>query len=157
VIRVLFVCTGNICRSPTGEAVLRAKVAKAGLSDRILVDSAGTTAYHVGEAPDARSRAAARLGGYSMDGQTARQVDKSDYETFDCLLAMDRGHHRALLRACPAPLRDRVHMLMDFASHYPKGSDVPDPYYGGEDGFSTVLRMVEDACDGLLDTLKTRL
>ncbi|MCF8479150.1 MAG: low molecular weight phosphotyrosine protein phosphatase [Rhodospirillum sp.] len=156
-IRVLFVCTGNICRSPTGEAVLKAKVAEAGLADRIQVDSAGITAYHIGEAPDARSRAAARPRGYSMDGQKARQVEKADFEGFDYILALDRGHFRTLHRACPEALRDRIHMLMDFAIHHAKGGDVPDPYYGAEDGFNTVLTMVEDACDGLLADLKARL
>jgi protein-tyrosine phosphatase len=156
-IRVLFVCTGNICRSPTGEAVLKAKIAEVGLADRVQVDSAGTTAYHIGEAPDSRSRAAARLRGYSMEGQKARQLEKADFDGFDYILALDRGHFRTLQRSCPENKRDRLHMLMDFATHHAKGADVPDPYYGGEDGFTTALTMVEDACDGLLADLKTKL
>lgn len=151
-IRVLFVCTGNICRSPTGEAVLRQQVAQRGWSDRIEVDSAGVADYHVGEPPDHRSQAHAARRGLDLSGLRARQVGLADFSQFDWLLALDRGHLAALRAQCPPALRSRVCLLMDFAPDHPL-REVPDPYYGGAQGFEQVLDMIELACRGFLDQL----
>ncbi|MBK1663251.1 phosphotyrosine protein phosphatase [Rhodospirillum rubrum] len=152
--RILFVCTGNICRSPTAEVVFRAKAQAAGLGERVFVDSAGTASYHVGEPADGRSAEAARRRGYRFEGQIARQVRANDFETFDLILALDAGHLAALRRLCPPARRDRLALLMDHASPPWAGSDVPDPYYGGAGGFDDVLDRIEDACDGLVERLK---
>jgi protein-tyrosine phosphatase len=155
-IKVLFVCTGNICRSPTAEGVFRAVVASAGLAGRIGADSAGTHGYHVGEPPDARSMAAARKRGIAMDDLRARKVSVSDFEAFDLVLAMDRSHHDILSRLCPKGREDRLTLFMDFAPDW-NIKDVPDPYYGGADGFERVLDMIEDGSRALLTHLKDRL
>ncbi|WP_374426207.1 low molecular weight protein-tyrosine-phosphatase [Ideonella dechloratans] len=151
-IRVLFVCTGNICRSPTGEAVLRQQVAERGWRDRIEVDSAGVADYHVGEPPDPRSQAHAARRGLDLSRLRARQVEMADFSQFDWLLALDRGHLAALRAQCPPALRSRVRLLMDFAPDHPL-REVPDPYYGGAQGFEQVLDMIELACRGFLDRL----
>lgn len=152
---VLFVCTGNICRSPTAEGVLRARAEASGRSapETLRIDSAGTTAYHEGEPPDPRAAAAALARGYDLSGITARQITPADFDQFDLLLAMDRSHLQALRRACPPHLLDRVHLFMRYATRHPQDSGVPDPYYGGPQGFEAVLDMIEDACDGLLAQL----
>ncbi len=156
-LKVLFVCTGNICRSPTAEGVFRALVEREGLADRIGVDSAGTHAYHAGEAPDRRSAEAARRRGVELDHLRARQVVKADFDTFDLILAMDRGHHAKLLGSCPPPRRDAVALFLSFAPQLGV-QDVPDPYYGGHDGFERVLDMIEAGSIGLLDHIRaTRL
>lgn len=151
-IRVLFVCTGNICRSPTGEAVLRQQVAQRGWSDRIEIDSAGVADYHVGEPPDRRSQAHAARRGLDLSGLRARQVGLADFSQFDWLLALDRSHLVALKAQCPPALRSRVRLLMDFAPDHPL-REVPDPYYGGAQGFEQVLDMIELACRNFLDQL----
>jgi len=157
-VAVLFVCTGNICRSPTAEGVFRNKVRAAGLDGQLRIDSAGTTAYHEGEPPDARAAAAARRRGYDLDGQTARQVRRTDFETFDMLVAMDRGHFNQLRRLAPdEAARSRVVMMSAFATRPGTPRDVPDPYYGSGDGFERVLDMLEDAADGLLERIRARL
>lgn len=154
--RVLFVCTGNICRSPTAEGVFRHLAAAAGLADRFAADSAGTHGYHVGEAPDPRSQAAAARRGVDLSAQRARQVTAEDFEDFDLILAMDRGHYRQLAALAPPHAAHRVRLFLDFAS--PGGAkDVPDPYYGAGDGFETVLDLVEDAARGLLDHLRAEI
>lgn len=144
--KVLMVCTGNICRSPTAEGVLRQMAREAGLA--ITVDSAGTQDYHVGEAPDRRACAHAAKRGYDLNSLRARQVQAEDFERFDLVLAMDRGHLAILLRRCPAQYRHKVQMFMDYAGR--EGEEVPDPYYGGAEGFERVLDRVEAACRGLL-------
>ncbi|MCO5979103.1 low molecular weight protein-tyrosine-phosphatase [Ideonella oryzae] len=151
-IRVLFVCTGNICRSPTGEAVLRQQVALRGWGERIEVDSAGVAGYHVGEPPDHRSQAHAARRGLDLSGLRARQVGLADFSQFDWLLALDRSHLVALRAQCPPALRSRVCLLMDFAPDHPL-REVPDPYYGGAQGFEQVLDMIELACRNFLDQL----
>ncbi|MQX35673.1 low molecular weight protein-tyrosine-phosphatase [Roseospira navarrensis] len=157
-VAVLFVCTGNICRSPTAEGLFRHKVRAARLGDAITIDSAGTTAFHVGEPPDARAAEAAARRGYSLDGQSARQVRPDDFRRFDLLIAMDRGHHKRLRAMAPdAAALARVVMMSDFASRPGGPADVPDPYYGGGDGFQRVLDMLEDATEGLLSHLRERL
>jgi protein-tyrosine phosphatase len=153
-VRILFVCMGNICRSPTAEGVLRHLVAERGLEDEIEIDSAGTGGWHAGDPPDSRSAAAARRRGIALTG-AARQVRAADFEDFDLLLAMDRDNVADLRERAPAGTEDKVRLLREFdrASAGGRNLDVPDPYYGGPDGFDTVLDQVEAACRGLLDEI----
>ena len=152
-IRVLFVCTGNICRSPTAEGVFRRMVEDAGLEDRIGSDSAGTEGYHIGESPDERSCAAARQRGYPIDDLRARQVRPRDFEVFDLILAMDRGHLSQLLRLSPPERAGRVKLFLDYAP-WAGARDVPDPYYGGPGGFTRVLDLIEAGCRGVLEAVE---
>jgi protein-tyrosine phosphatase len=148
-IRVLFVCLGNICRSPTAEGVFRARVAREGLTHQIATDSAGTHDYHIDEPPDPRSRAAARQRGVDISDLRGRQVMREDFERFDYVLAMDRSNLRHLARLCPKGREPRLKLLLEFARDV--GMDeVPDPYYGGTDGFEHVLDLAEAAAEGLL-------
>ena len=152
---VLFVCLGNICRSPTAEAVFRARVEAAGLADSIRIDSAGTGDWHIGKAPDKRMQAAAARRGYDLAPLRARQVRPQDLTEFDYVLAMDNANLNDLRALAPgAPVQPAL-----FLAFHPQqqGGEVPDPYYGGEEGFETVLDMVEVASEGLLDTLRARL
>jgi len=156
--RILFVCLGNICRSPTAEAVMRELVRREGLEGQIEVDSAGTGDWHVGEPPDARSAEAARRRGIVMDG-AARQVVAGDFDDWDLLLAMDRSNHRALLSlAADEESRAKARMLREYDQEAVASGDldVPDPYFGGERGFEDVLDLVERACRGLLEDLRSR-
>lgn len=154
---VLFVCMGNICRSPTGEGLFRAHVDDQGLTDSIHIDSAGTISYHTGNAPDPRMTAAAARRGHHLEGQ-ARQVRPDDFDRFDLIVAMDRENYSDLMdlgQAREGHLReDHLRLLSSFL---PAGSpvDVPDPYYGGAQGFETVLDMIEAACPAILDFLLT--
>jgi low molecular weight protein-tyrosine phosphatase len=150
--RILFVCTGNICRSPTAEGVMRSLLRAEGLDDRIELDSAGTGPWHAGEPPDGRATDAARTRGIVLDG-VARQVRLGDFGAFDLLLALDREHERDLLALAPDDdARAKVRLLREFdpASVATGDLDVPDPYYGGARGFEHVLELVEAACRGLL-------
>lgn len=148
-VRVLFVCTGNICRSPAAEGVFRGLVAARNLDDRIAVDSAGTGSWHVGEAPDERMRETARLRGFDLSAQRARQVRQDDFATFEFIVAMDRGHMRDLTRLCPRDERGRLSLFLE---RVPAAGtlDVPDPYYGGDTGFETVMDLVEAGAAALL-------
>jgi len=154
--RILLVCLGNICRSPTAEGVLRRLVRDEGLDDRVEIDSAGTGDWHVGEPPDSRSTEAARRRGIELDG-AARQFGADDFDRFDLILAMDAGNRDELLRLAPDDeARAKVRLLREFdpASSGAEDLDVPDPYFGGEQGFERVLDLVEAAARGLLDDLR---
>jgi protein-tyrosine phosphatase len=155
-VRLLFVCMGNICRSPTAEAVMARELREAGLEDRVELDSAGTGSWHVGDPPDPRSTAAAARRGVTLGG-AARQVAPEDLATFDLVLAMDRQNRDALERLAPdAAARARIRLLREFdpAAVAAGDLDVPDPYYGAGDGFAQVLDVVEAGCAGLLRSLR---
>lgn len=151
-IGVLFVCMGNICRSPTAEAVFRHYVENAGLSDNILIDSAGTHDYHIGDPPDARARHAAQQRGYDMGGLRGRQVETKDFERFDYVLAMDKAN-LAILQRLAQQSGGEPRLFLEYARHHAE-REVPDPYYGGAQGFEHVLDMVEDAAEGLLQHIR---
>ena len=154
--RILFVCMGNICRSPTAEGVMRRLVSDAGLEHDFEIDSAGTGSWHAGDSPDRRATAAAAVRGITLEG-AARQVRPRDFEHFDLLLAMDRENLRELRTFSPdGDAAGKARLLREFdpGSAGAPDLDVPDPYYGGPDGFETVLDQVEAACRGLLDTLR---
>ncbi len=154
--RILFVCMGNICRSPTAEGVMRGLLRAAGLERVVAIDSAGTGGWHAGDPPDSRAVAAARSRDVVVDG-AARQVTDEDFERYDLLLAMDRENERDLLARAPdAQARAKVRLLREFdpASVAAGDLDVPDPYYGGPHGFDRVLDLVEAACRGLLDEVR---
>ena len=151
--RVLFVCTGNICRSPTAEGVFRAVVDAEGLTHAIAADSAGTGGWHVGELPDSRAMEAALERGYDLGDQRARQVGRDDFALFELIVAMDRGHLRDLARMCPKGDDHRLRLFLDFAPQFGV-RDVPDPYYGGEDGFESVLDMAEAGARGILGHIR---
>ena len=153
---VLVVCTGNICRSPTGEGVLRHLVDHRGLADRIRIASAGTHDYHVGEAPDARSVTHAARRGYDLSEQRAAQVSREDFHEHDYILAMDRGHLRILRGLQPAQSRAKLGLFLEASGRW-KDEDVPDPYYGGTAGFEQVLDMIEEAGGRWLDRFEAEL
>lgn len=153
---VLFVCLGNICRSPTAQAVFAAQLAASSLAGQIGVDSAGTAAYHLGKAPDPRSRAAARERGYNLDNLRARQVNHDDFLRFDYILAMDASNLSQLEAIAheAGPGRASLRLFLDFAASSDR-REVPDPYFGGDDGFETVLDLCEEASQGLLTHLQS--
>ncbi len=151
--KILFVCTGNICRSPTAEGVARRWLALAGLGDAVGVDSAGIQGYHVGEAPDPRTQSAALRRGYDLSRLRARKVQAKDFADFDLLLAMDRDHFHYLRERAPDGCKHKVRMLMSFAAGA-RRDDVPDPYYGGITGFDAVLDLCEDAVQGLIEEIR---
>jgi protein-tyrosine phosphatase len=153
---VLVVCTGNICRSPTGEGVLRHLAEKRGLADRVRVASAGTHDYHVGEPPDPRTLQHASKRGYDFSSQRAAQVTKQDFDEFDYILAMDRSHLRILRSMQPPGSKAKVGLFLEASDKW-KGEDVPDPYYGGVEGFERVLDMVEEAAGRWLDRFEAEL
>ena len=151
---VLFVCMGNICRSPTAEGVFRHHAESAGLGERLLIDSAGTHAYHVGEPADRRARAAAERRGISLEGIAARRVVADDFERFDFILAMDEDNLARLQSESPEEHQHKVRLVLEFADVHE--TEVPDPYYGGAAGFERVLDLVEEASRGLLETLSRK-
>lgn len=153
---ILMCCMGNICRSPTAEGVLRAKLDAAGLTDRVELDSAGTHDYHVGRAPDARSQRHALQRGYDLSALRARQVGVADFDRFDLVLAMDLANMAALRRLHPEVGPDKLRLLMSFATVH-RVEEVPDPYYGEGGGFERVLDYIEDACDGVIAMLQRQL
>ncbi len=155
-IRVLFVCLGNICRSPTAQGLVASALEEAGLAGHVEVDSAGTHAYHVGEPPDPRAQAAAARRGVDLAPLRARRVEAADFERFDYILAMDRENLAHLQSICPPGAEDKLRLFMSFAPDM--GLDeVPDPYYGASAGFDRVLDLIEAAAEGLIADIRSRL
>ncbi len=155
-VRVLFVCMGNICRSPVAEGVFRRMLEGAGLVEKVYVDSAGTHSYHTGAPPDNRSQATALRRGVDLRGLRARKVTVADFAEFDYVLAMDRDNFEHLLALCGEPeLRRRIQLFMDYAPDLPE-REVPDPYYGGPNGFERVMDLIEEAAEGLLARIRER-
>jgi protein-tyrosine phosphatase len=152
--RICFVCMGNICRSPTAEGVMREMLARAGLGDRVALDSAGTGGWHVGELPDPQTREAARRRGLSLDHR-ARQFVPADFDRFDLLLAMDHSNLRNMSRmASSEAQRSKLRLFRSFDAASPDGAEVPDPWGGSDDGFETVLDVCEAACRGLVEHVR---
>lgn len=154
--RVLLVCMGNICRSPTAEGVLRKYIKNNGLGDKVEVDSAGTHGYHVGEAPDSRTQRAASARGYNLTQVRARKVARQDLDYFDLILAMDKSNLDNLWRMATPEQKERIKLFMDYAKNF-DDDEVPDPYYGLGHGFDLVLDMVEDAAEGLIEEIKQKI
>jgi len=152
-VRVLFVCLGNICRSPTAEGVFRKLVSEHKLELQFEIDSAGTHAYHIGEMPDERAQAACARRGIDISRLKGRRAVAADIEKFDYVLAMDRENYEHLLEICPPGLESRIRLFMEFAPNRPE-REVPDPYFGGAGGFDRVLDMIEDAALGLLEEIR---
>ena len=154
-VRVLFVCMGNICRSPTAEGVFRHLVTNAGLAQHIYIDSAGTHAYHIGNPPDLRSQAAALKRHIDLSSQRARKVCTDDFSNFDYVLAMDNSNLEELHVICPADAKTKPNLFLHF-SQQSREREVPDPYYGGDHGFEHVLDLIEDASQGLLIAIRKK-
>lgn len=153
--RVLLVCMGNICRSPTAEAVLRQMIKNNKLGHIVEVDSAGTHGYHVGEAPDSRTQRAALARGYNLSQLRARKVARQDIDYFDLILAMDKSNLDNLRRMAPPEAHERIKLFMDYSKNF-EDDEVPDPYYGLGHGFDLVLDMVEDGAQGLVDEIRQK-
>lgn len=153
-VSILFVCMGNICRSPTAEGVFRQRVVEAGLSDWIFIDSAGTHAYHAGHPPDRRAKAAAERRGIALGDIRARRISDEDFEQFDYIIAMDDDNVARLIEQSPPEHHPKVRLFLEFSSSGQR--EIPDPYYGGATGFERVLDLVEDASRGLLETLSKK-
>ncbi len=151
-VKILFVCMGNICRSPTAEGVFRHMAKQVDAEDEILIDSAGTHAYHVGNPPDGRAQGAALKRDIDLSGQRARRVSKDDFVEFDYVIAMDESNKDDLLSICPTGYEKRIHLFLDFAEC--DETEVPDPYYGQGRGFEIVLDLVENASNGLLKHIR---
>ncbi|WP_250658265.1 low molecular weight protein-tyrosine-phosphatase [Alkalimarinus coralli] len=153
-VRVLFVCLGNICRSPTAHGVFEHLLEREGLAGAVMVDSAGTGAWHAGNPPDKRAQLAAQERGYDLSSIRARQVEEKDFEVFDYILAMDKSNRTDLFEMADHSTKEKISLLLDFADN--AAQEVPDPYYGGDRGFNTVLDLVEEACEGLLRDIKNK-
>lgn len=151
-VSVLFVCMGNICRSPTAEGVFCHVVKQRNMQDVIKVDSAGTHAYHIGESPDSRSQATAKSRGVDLSAQSARKIEAVDFERFDYVIAMDRSNYENLKALATVEQQEKLYLFMEFSSAW-DNTEVPDPYYGGGDGFKNVFDMVQSASEGLLETI----
>ena len=154
-VKILFVCMGNICRSPTAHGVFRALVEEEGLADVIVIDSAGTHAYHVGEPPDQRAQRTAQRRGIKLADLRARRVTEEDFRAFDYVVAMDQENFMSLSSLCPEGMHEKLHLFMDFAPDL-RTREVPDPYYGGPGGFERVFDLVDAAARGLLEDLRRR-
>ena len=154
-VKVLFICMGNICRSPTAHGVFEALVKREGLADRIEVDSAGTHSYHANKAPDPRSQKTALNRGLDISDQRARKAESNDFIQYDYVLAMDQDNYHALCAICPEGMENKLELLMDYAPDS-RMREVPDPYSGGSQGFEKVFDMVEAAAEGLLEDIRTQ-
>lgn len=154
---ILFICLGNICRSAAANGIMESKVNQAGLESKIKVDSAGTYGGHAGELPDSRMRAAAAARGYSLTHRS-RRVREDDFFDFDMIIVMDDNNYENICRLAPErKYLDKVYRFVEFCRHHPQWSYVPDPYYEGREGFELVLDLLEDGCEGLLETLTKEL
>lgn len=153
--KILFVCLGNVCRSPTAEGVFRALLEREGMGDEVLVDSAGTHAYHIDKSPDPRARTVALARGIDIGRLRARRIRMSDFEEFHQILVMDEQSYDALIFTCPKIYAHKIGYFLDYAPHL-KSKSIPDPFYGDEMGFERMLDMIEDACQGLLQALLSR-
>jgi len=153
-VNVLFVCMGNICRSPTAEGYFRHIVEEAGLTDKIKIDSAGTHAYHIGSPPDHRAQAAASKRGIDLSALRGRKVENKDFNNFDYVLGMDNSNHSDLQEVAGGNANN-LFMFLEFSNNFSE-TEVPDPYYGGDQGFEHVLDLIEDASRGLLNDIKER-
>lgn len=156
-IKVLFVCTGNICRSPTAEGIFRHYVEEQGLSKHIHIDSAGLLDYHEGDGADHRTQAHAKKRGFDLSQIISRPIIRDDFKEYDYLIAMDGSHLQAMVELCPENLKESrvIKLMLDYSKKW-KGQGVPDPYYTGEDGFELVLDMIEESCKVLLEEIKTK-
>ncbi len=154
-IKVMFVCMGNICRSPTAHGVFRKLIQDEGLNDDIYIESSGTHAYHVGESPDSRAQSTARGRGIELGDLRAQKIKASDFENFDYVLAMDEDNYSILSSLCPSQYRDRLQLFLNFADDS-SVREVPDPYYGGASGFDYVFDLVEEGSRGLLADIRAR-
>lgn len=154
-VKILFVCMGNICRSPTAHGVFRSLVAREGLAQQVHIDSAGTHAYHVGNSPDRRAQETAARRGIDLSDLQARHVEPEDFDAFDYVVAMDQDNYMSLSEICPDEHVNKIHMFMDFAPQM-RTREVPDPYYGGGAGFERVFDLVEAAAEGLLEEIRQR-
>lgn len=154
-VNVLFVCMGNICRSPLAHGLFEHRVEEAGLGKAISIDSAGTHAYHVGNSPDPRSQQTAMRHGIDLSAQRARQVKESDFEQFDYVIAMDRDNHAILSAQCSDEHRYKLRLFLEFAPQLSE-TEVPDPYYGGDSGFEHVYQLIDAAADGLMADIESR-
>ncbi len=154
--RILFVCLGNICRSPTAHGVFQQMVDDAGLTDQIQVDSCGTGSWHIGHSPDERMQAAALEKGYDLSSLVARRLSPEDFEDYDYLLAMDTRNLADIIKQAPKHFSGRIQLFMDYSDEK-KILEVPDPYYGGEQGFSHVVSLIEQGCQGLFETVSAQL
>lgn len=152
-VKILFVCMGNICRSPTAEGVFRHFVTQADLQNVIEIDSAGTIGYHIGNPPDSRASAAAKLRGIDLSSQRSRIVENSDFEYFDYIIAMDNDNEIELHNRCPDEHKEKIQLFLNYADNT-EAQEVPDPYYGSGNGFEIVLDLIEDASSGFLQHLK---
>jgi len=153
VVKILFVCFGNICRSPTAAGVFKNLVAEEGLNHKIHIDSAGTSGYHIGDKVDPRSHDAALRRGYDLSEHRGRRVEESDFDRYDYIIAMDNENYSNLATLCTAGNWGKLKMFLDYSNEF-EGREVPDPYYGGETGFEVVLDMAESASKGLLKEIK---
>ena len=152
--RILFVCLGNICRSPAADGIMHDLVEKQGVADRFMIDSAGTYGGHRGELPDPRMRSAASRRGYTLTHR-ARQVSEADFDRFDMIVGMDDMNYETLYRMAPSPEAARkIFRMTEFCRRHPDRTYVPDPYYEGHEGFELVLDMLEDGCEGILEYLR---
>lgn len=155
-IRILFVCMGNICRSPTAQGVFQQYLQNADMAADVEIDSAGTINFHRGKSPDSRAQHAAGQRGYDISSLRARQVNNNDFYHFDYLLAMDQHNLDDLLAACPSDASAQIQLFLDYGQRYHE-REVPDPYYGGADGFEHVLNLIEDAAEGLITQMQRKI